>query len=185
MLIALSPILIILYSIVRYLLGAPGIFAQQRPGLKGKPFTFYKFRSMSDELDSNGKPLPDRDRITVFGNFLRKTSIDELPSLLNVLKGDMSLVGPRPHLVEYFGLYTPEQVRRHDVKPGITGWAQINGRNSISWEDKFKLDVWYVDNQSLMLDIKIIFLTIWKVIKREGISSDNHATMEVFRGSDD
>jgi len=185
LLIVLSPLLIVLSLFIRLLLGAPVLFAQKRPGLRGREFTFLKFRTMSDAREANGELLPDEDRITLLGNFLRKTSLDELPSLFNVLKGDMSLVGPRPLLVEYLELYSIEQARRHDVKPGVTGWAQINGRNSISWEDKFKLDVWYIDNQSFMLDIKIIFLTIWKVIKREGISSDNHATMEVFRGSDD
>ena len=184
-LLILSPLLLVLSMLIKIKLGSPVLFRQNRPGRNGRIFTFFKFRTMTEKRDSNGELSPDKDRITPLGNFLRKTSFDELPSLFNVLNGDMSLVGPRPLLVEYLELYSPEQERRHDVKPGITGWAQINGRNSISWEDKFKLDVWYVDNQSLMLDIKIIFLTIWKVIKREGISSDNHVTMEVFRGSDD
>jgi len=182
-LILLSPLLIFLYLIVWSKLGHPVIFKQHRPGINGKIFSFYKFRSMINEIDAQRNLLPDKDRITLFGNFLRKTSLDELPSLFNVLRGDMSLVGPRPLLIEYLELYSAEQARRHDVKPGITGWAQINGRNTISWEEKFELDVWYVDNQSFWLDIKILFLTIWKVLKKEGINQDGHATMEKFNGS--
>jgi len=164
-------------------MGYPVIFKQKRPGLNGKTFNFYKFRTMTNEKDENGNLLADKDRLTSFGKFLRKTSLDELPSLWNVLKGDMSLVGPRPLLMEYLPLYSDKQMRRHEVKPGITGWAQINGRNAISWEEKFKLDIWYVDNQSFWFDIKIIFLTIWKVLKREGISHSGFATMEKFKGS--
>ena len=181
-LLVFSPVLIILGVILLLTISTPVLFKQTRPGLQGKPFTFYKFRTMTDSHDSGGNLLPDKDRITPLGNFLRKTSLDELPSLFNVLKGDMSMVGPRPLLTEYLDLYTPEQARRHEVKPGITGWAQVNGRNAISWEDKFKFDVWYVDNQSLGLDFKILFMTIWKVLKGEGISQIGHATMEEFHG---
>lgn len=163
--------------------GSPVLFKQTRPGKEGMPFTFYKFRTMTDEKDAEGNLLPDQDRLTKFGGFLRKTSLDELPSLFNVLKGDMSLVGPRPLLMQYLPLYNEFQKKRHKVKPGITGWAQINGRNAISWERKFELDVWYVENQSFWLDIKIIVLTLWKVCKREGISAENHATMELFQGT--
>ena len=164
-------------------MGFPIIFIQQRPGINGIPFNFFKFRTMTNETDEKGKLLPDRDRLTPIGRFLRNTSLDEVPSLFNVLKGDMSFVGPRPLLMEYLPLYSNEQMRRHDVKPGITGWAQINGRNSISWEEKFKLDVWYVDNQSLFLDIKIIFITIAKVLKQEGINQGRTITMEKFKGN--
>jgi sugar transferase EpsL len=177
------PLLCLLTIIILFTLGSPILFKQQRPGLFGKPFIFYKFRTMTSEKDENGNLLPDEKRLTKFGNFLRKTSLDELPSFWNVLKGDMSLVGPRPLLMEYLDYYSPGQARRHEVKPGITGWAQINGRNSISWEEKFKLDVWYVDNQSIWLDTKILFITAWKVLKREGISQKGHVTMERFRGS--
>jgi lipopolysaccharide/colanic/teichoic acid biosynthesis glycosyltransferase len=149
-----------------------------------KPFAIFKFRSMTDARNKDGKLLPDAQRLTRLGTFLRKTSIDELPELFNVLKGDMSLVGPRPLLMQYLHRYTPEQARRHEVRPGITGWAQVNGRNAITWEEKFKLDVWYVDNRSLCLDVKIIFMTIWKIITREGISQPGQATMEEFRGSE-
>jgi len=165
---------------VRRELGRPVLFRQVRPGLHGKPFMMYKFRTMTEERDAEGRLLPDEKRLTSFGAWLRSWSLDELPELFNVLKGDMSLVGPRPLLMEYLDRYTPEQFRRHEVKPGITGWAQINGRNAISWEEKFKLDVWYVDNWSLWLDMKIIALTFWKVIKREGINQPGHATMEEF-----
>jgi len=177
------PLLCLLTIIILFTLGSPILFKQQRPGLFGKPFIFYKFRTMTSEKDENGNLLPDEKRLTKFGNFLRKTSLDELPSLWNVLKGNMSLVGPRPLLMEYLPLYSKEQMRRHEVKPGITGWAQINGRNAISWDEKFKLDVWYVDNQSIWLDTKILFITAWKVLKREGISQKGHVTMERFRGS--
>lgn len=169
--------------LVRYKLGSPILFKQQRPGLHGKPFYLYKFRTMTDERDENGKLLPDHLRLTSFGKFLRKYSLDELPQLFNVLKGDISLVGPRPLLMEYLELYTPEQARRHEVKPGITGWAQVNGRNAISWEEKFKLDVWYVDNRTFWLDIKILFLTVIKVLKKEGINQSEYVTMEKFAGN--
>ena len=185
LLLTISPILFFLFKIVRLLIGHPVILKQTRPGYKGKIFTFFKFRTMTTKRDSNGKLLQDKVRITPIGAFLRKTSLDELPSLFNVLIGVMSLGGPRPLLVEYLGLYSPEQAHRHDVKPGITGWAQVNGRNAISWEEKFELDVWYVDNHSLMLDLKILFRTIFKVLKRDGISSHTHVTMEVFKGSND
>ncbi len=164
-------------------MGSPVLFRQARPGLNGKPFEMIKFRTMKDALDADGNPLPDSERLTAFGQFLRSSSLDELPELWNVLKGDMSLVGPRPLLMEYLPLYSAEQVRRHDVRPGITGWAQINGRNALSWEEKFKLDVWYVDNQSFWLDIKILFLTVKKVLVRDGISADGEATMSKFTGS--
>ena len=181
--VALSPFFLITAIVVRKNLGAPIFFAQNRPGLNGKIFRMFKFRSMLDAVDENGDPLPDDKRITTFGMFLRSTSLDELPSLINVLKGDMSLVGPRPLLVEYLPLYSEEQLRRHDVLPGVTGWAQVNGRNAIGWEDKFKLDVWYVDNYSLWLDIKIIILTAKKVLVRDGIRSDGEVSMSKFTGS--
>jgi len=164
-------------------MGSPIFFAQPRPGKNGHIFTFYKFRTMTDDLDSEGKLLPDEKRLTAIGQFLRQTSLDELPQLWNVLKGDMSFVGPRPLLVAYLSRYNSEQARRHEVKPGITGWAQVNGRNAISWEEKFKLDVWYVDNWSLWLDLKILFLTVIKVLKRDGISEANHVTMSEFQGN--
>jgi len=179
----LSPFLLLISLSVIINIGRPIIFKQKRPGLNGKPFNFYKFRTMTMEKNGNGNLLPDKDRLIPFGVFLRKTSLDELPSLWNVLKGDMSLVGPRPLLMEYLPLYSVEQMRRHEVKPGITGWAQINGRNAISWEEKFKLDIWYVENQSFWLDMKIILITIWKVLKREGISQNNHVSMEKYTGS--
>lgn len=159
------------------------MFRQQRPGLGGRPFWLLKFRTMTDACDACGNLLPDAARLTSFGLFLRATSLDELPELFNVLKGDMSLVGPRPLLMQYLERYTPEQARRHEVRPGITGWAQVNGRNAITWEEKFRLDVWYVDNWSLWLDIKIIAMTIWKILKREGISQPGEATMEEFIGN--
>ncbi len=159
------------------------MFTQDRPGLGGKAFRIFKFRTMTDARGVDGILLPDAERLTRFGRFLRSSSLDELPALINVLKGDMSLVGPRPLLMHYLDRYTPQQARRHEVRPGITGWAQINGRNAITWEEKFKLDVWYVDNRSLWLDIKIIYLTVWKILKREGINQPGQATMEEFRGS--
>jgi len=183
-LIIFSPILVIIGFCIFLIIGIPILFVQERPGYKNKVFNFIKFRTMTNCEDGNGNLLPDKDRLTSFGKLLRKTSLDELPSLWNVLKGDMSLVGPRPLLMEYLPLYSIEQMRRHEVKPGITGWAQINGRNSISWEEKFKLDVWYVENQSIWLDFKIILLTIWKVLKREGISHGSEATMPKFKGND-
>ena len=182
-LILLSPIIALVAWKIRKNLGSPVLFRQTRPGLNGKPFKMVKFRSMKDAVDANGNPLPDDERMTPFGDKLRSSSLDELPGLWNVLKGDMSLVGPRPLLVQYLPLYSNEQARRHDVRPGITGWAQINGRNAISWEEKFELDVWYVDNRSLWLDIKILFLTVKKVFVKEGISADGHVTIEPFMGS--
>lgn len=178
-----SPIILITAIVVRIKLGSPVIFKQQRPGLYGKPFYIYKFRTMTDERDEHGNLLPDEVRLTTTGKIIRKLSLDELPQLLNVLKGEMSFVGPRPLLMKYLPLYTEEQSRRHEVRPGITGWAQVNGRNAISWEEKFQLDVWYVDHQSLHLDLKIIFLTILKVFKTEGINQQGQATMEEFRGN--
>jgi sugar transferase EpsL len=169
--------------IVKLKLGSPILFKQQRPGLYGKPFYFYKFRTMTDERDRDGQLLPDDKRLTSFGMFLRKYSLDELPQLANVVKGDISLVGPRPLLMEYLPLYTEAQTKRHLVKPGITGWAQVNGRNAISWEEKFELDLWYVNHQSLLLDLKIIALTLIKVITSEGINQTGNATMERFKGS--
>jgi sugar transferase EpsL len=179
----LLPVSIVVALLVRQNLGSPVLFRQTRPGMNGKPFEMVKFRTMRDALDSNGNPLPDEERLTKFGRLLRATSLDELPELWNVLKGEMSLVGPRPLLMEYLPLYSDEQARRHEARPGVTGWAQVNGRNAISWDEKFKLDVWYVDNQSLWLDIKILFLTVLKVFKRDGISQDGQATMEKFKGS--
>lgn len=180
----LLPLLVVVAVLVRVKLGAPVLFKQVRPGLAGQPFTMMKFRSMTDERDEQGEPLPDSVRLTKFGRFLRSTSLDELPGLWSVLKGEMSLVGPRPLLMEYLPLYSAEQARRHETRPGITGWAQVNGRNAISWEQKFEYDVWYVDNQSLWLDIKIIYLTLKKVIVRDGISSEGEATMSKFMGSE-
>ena len=180
--IILSSLLIFIGILVRMAIGSPILFKQVRPGLHGRPFTIYKFRTMTDKRDGDGNLLPDGERLTRLGRFLRKTSMDELPELFNVVKGDMSIVGPRPLLMQYLDRYTFEQARRHEVKPGLTGWAQINGRNAISWEDKFKLDVWYVDHQSFWLDLKIIGMTIIKVLKRDGISQDGQATMEEFRG---
>ena len=176
------PLLVVIWM-VRRKLGSPVFFTQVRPGMHGKPFKMVKFRSMTSERGTDGELLPDAERLTPCGRFLRSTSLDELPELWNVLKGDMSLVGPRPLLMEYLPLYSPEQARRHEVRPGITGWAQVNGRNAISWEDKFKLDVWYVDHCSLWLDIKILWLTVKKVLVREGISAAGEATMGKFTGS--
>ncbi|WP_318651950.1 sugar transferase [Pseudomonas sp. PDM11] len=182
-LIVLSPLIGILALCIRRKLGSPVIFSQMRPGMHGKPFEMVKFRTMLDAFDASGNPLPDSQRMTPFGRLLRSTSLDELPELWNVLKGEMSLVGPRPLLMEYLPLYSPEQYRRHEVRPGVTGWAQINGRNALSWEDKFKLDVWYVDNRSFWLDCKILFLTVKKVLVRDGISADGEATMTKFTGN--
>lgn len=181
-LLALSIPLIVLFSLVRRELGSPVFFTQVRPGMHGKPFKMVKFRSMTSECGPDGQLLPDAVRLTAFGRWLRATSLDELPELWNVLKGDMSLVGPRPLLMEYLPLYSAEQVRRHEVRPGITGWAQINGRNAISWESKFKLDVWYVDNRTLWLDIKVLWQTVKKVVVRDGISAEGEATMPKFTG---
>jgi len=182
-LVVISPILLVIAILVWLFHGWPVVFSQRRPGFMGRPFTLYKFRSMTGARDAQGRLLPDAQRLTRLGRFLRASSLDELPELLNVLRGEMSLVGPRPLLMQYLDRYTPEQARRHHVLPGITGWAQINGRNAISWEDKFALDVWYVDHWSLWLDIKILFLTFWKTIRREGISQPGHATAEEFMGS--
>jgi sugar transferase EpsL len=181
-LLALSPLLAVLAVLVRWKLGSPVLFRQQRPGLHGKPFGLVKFRTMTDARDARGGLLPDAERLPRFGRWLRKTSLDELPELWNVLKGDMSLVGPRPLLMEYLPLYTPEQARRHAVCPGITGWAQVNGRNAISWEDKFALDVWYVDHVGAALDLRILWCTAGQVARRSGISEVGHATMSKFTG---
>lgn len=182
-LVLLFPLIGVLALQVRRKIGSPVLFRQTRPGLNGRPFEMVKFRTMKDAVDGNGNPLPDSERIIPFGDKLRRSSCDELPELWNVLKGDMSLVGPRPLLMQYLPLYSSEQARRHEVRPGVTGWAQINGRNSLSWEDKFKLDVWYVDNHSFWLDIKILLLTVKKVFVKEGISAEGHATMVPFTGS--
>ena len=181
-LLVFSPLLLIIGFKISRKMGRPVFFVQQRPGLNSKPFAMIKFRTMKDAIGADGEPLPDADRLTDFGKFLRSSSIDELPGLWNVLKGEMSLVGPRPLLMEYLERYSDEQARRHDVRPGITGWAQVNGRNALSWEKKFALDVWYVDNQTLWLDIRILWLTVKKVIKRDGISADGEATMSKFTG---
>ena len=182
-LLILAPVLLITAVIIRAKLGSPVLFRQQRPGLGGRPFRLIKFRTMTDQRDSTGNLLPDESRLPAFGRFLRSTSLDELPELFNVLKGDMSIIGPRPLMMKYLGRYTPEQARRHDVKPGITGWAQVNGRNAISWEDKFKLDVWYVDNWTLWLDLVILLKTIAAIFKREGITQQGRATMDEFMGT--
>lgn len=178
----LSPVLVVVAILVRARLGSPVIFRQVRPGLAGQPFTMHKFRSMRDAVDASGRVLPDAERLTRFGRVLRSTSLDELPELWDVLRGKMSLVGPRPLLVEYLSLYSTEQARRHEVRPGITGWAQVNGRNAISWEEKFRLDVWYVDNRSIWLDLKIIAVTFLKAIRREGITTERSVTSERFTG---
>ena len=182
-LIVLSPILLITAVLIRIKLGSPIFFTQDRLGKDGKVFKMIKFRTMLDAVDKWGEPLPDEERITSFGQLLRSTSIDELPELINVFKGDMSLVGPRPLLVEYKELYSPEQFRRHEVRPGITGWAQVNGRNTLGWSERFKLDVEYVDNYNIFMDIKILFMTVLKVVKRDGISQEGHVTMEKFNGN--
>lgn len=182
-LIFLLPLMLLIYLLVRINLGSPAFFLQERVGKDNKIFKMIKFRTMKNSTDKNGNLLSDNERVTKFGGFLRSFSLDELPELINILKGDMSLVGPRALLVQYLGLYNDEQIRRHEVLPGLTGWAQINGRNSITWSEKFKLDVWYVDNWSLWLDIKIFFLTFWKVLKREGINQSESVTMEYFNGS--
>ena len=182
-LLVLSPILLATALLVRVKLGSPVLFRQQRPGLHGQPFMMLKFRTMIDAVDRDGQPLPDAERLTPFGRWLRASSLDELPELINILRGDMSLVGPRPLLMRYLPLYSPEQARRHDVRPGLTGWAQINGRNALSWEEKFALDQWYVEHRSFLLDLRILWLTALKVVKREGISSAGEATMPPFTGS--
>lgn len=183
LLIVLMPLLLTLYILCRVKLGSPVLFRQNRPGKDAKLFTLYKFRSMADAKDENGELLADSIRLTGFGRLLRKTSLDELPELYNILRGDMSFVGPRPLLIQYLPRYSREQARRHEVKPGLTGWAQVNGRNAISWEDKFKLDVWYVDNWTLLLDLKIMIMTLLVVLKRTGISAEGEATMGEFIGS--
>lgn len=174
--------MVLLAILIRISLGSPVLFRQMRPGLNGRPFTMVKFRTMTDQRGSDGKLLPDAQRLTPFGRFLRASSLDELPELWNVLRGEMSLVGPRPLLMEYLPMYTPEQARRHEVRPGVTGWAQVNGRNAIGWDEKFKLDVWYVENQSLALDIRILFRTVARVLGRDGINSDGEATVSPFKG---
>jgi sugar transferase EpsL len=182
-LLLLAPVFCILALLISKKFGGPVLFSQVRPGLNGKPFRMIKFRTMTNTIDSGGDLLPDTDRLKPFGHWLRSASLDELPGLWNVLKGDMSLVGPRPLLLQYLPLYTPEQARRHQVKPGLTGWAQVNGRNALSWEEKFTLDLWYVDNRNLWLDLKILSMTAFKVIKRDGINAASDVTMPVFIGS--
>jgi len=183
LLVMLLPLMAVVSLLVLTTMGRPVVFSQTRPGLRGKPFRMFKFRTMREAYDHAGSPLPDRVRMTGFGRFLRNTSLDELPELLNVIKGDMSLVGPRPLLMEYLALYSPEQARRHEVPPGITGWAQVNGRNSLSWDEKFQLDTWYVSHRSFWLDLRIIGLTVISVLSRRGISQEGVVTMEKFRGS--
>jgi len=182
LLILVSPFLLIIFVILRIMIGSPVILRQKRPGLMGELFTIYKFRTMTDQRDENGSLLPDEQRITNIGRMLRSYSLDELPEMFNVLKGDLSLIGPRPLMVQYLERYTPEQARRHEAIPGITGWAQVNGRNNLTWEEKFSLDVWYVDHQSFVLDIRILMMTIWKVLKREGISSEGFVSAPEFMG---
>lgn len=183
LLVVLAPVMAVVALCVRFALGTPVLFRQLRPGLNGRAFVLLKFRTMMNVSDANGLPLPDGQRLTAWGRFLRRTSLDELPELINVLRGDMSLVGPRPLLMEYLALYTAEQARRHEVRPGITGWAQVNGRNAISWEEKFRLDVWYVDHSNLWLDMKILWLTLSKVLQGEGVTQQGSATTEAFKGS--
>ncbi|MCB1124962.1 MAG: sugar transferase [Verrucomicrobiae bacterium] len=179
------PLLLVLAALVRWQMGAPVLFRQTRPGWRGRPFDLLKFRTMNNRRDASGALLPDFERLTAFGRWLRSTSLDELPELLNVLRGDMSLVGPRPLLMQYLERYSPEQARRHEVRPGLTGWAQINGRNAQSWEDRFRLDVWYVDHRSLWLDLKILLRTFLTVVRRDGISAVGEATMPEFQGTPD
>lgn len=182
-LIILSPLMALIAVLVKITLGTPILFTQERPGRYGRPFRIYKFRTMTDKSDAEGSLLPDGERLTTMGRFLRANSLDELPELLNVIKGDMSIVGPRPLLMQYLERYTPEQARRHEVKSGLTGWAQVNGRNTISWEEKFELDVWYVDHQSLWLDFRIIWMTVLTVLRREGINQQGHVGAEDFLGT--
>jgi lipopolysaccharide/colanic/teichoic acid biosynthesis glycosyltransferase len=184
-LVILSPLLLFISILIVVFQGLPILFRQQRPGFRGKPFTIYKFRTMSESLNPEVEPLPEDQRITKLGGFLRATSLDELPELINIFKGEMSIVGPRPLLIQYLARYSSEQARRHDVQPGLTGWAQINGRNTITWEEKFNMDLWYVDNWSFLLDMKIILLTIWKVIIREGIDEPGYISAGEFMGSND
>ncbi len=181
-LILLSPVIGVVYLLVRSKLGRPALFRQQRPGLHGEVFELIKFRSMTDERDANGVLLPDEQRLPAFGKWLRSTSLDELPTLINVVKGEMSLVGPRPLLVDYLPLYSEEHARRHEVRPGLTGWAQVNGRNAVSWRARLNMDVWYVDRHSMMLDLRILGLTVARVLKRDGVSAEGHVTMPRFRG---
>lgn len=183
LLLLLFPFIALIALLIRWHMGSPVLFRQQRPGLHAKPFDIYKFRTMNDARDDNGKLLSDAERLTGLGRFLRKFSLDELPQLFNVVKGELSLVGPRPLLMEYLPLYSSEQARRHAVRPGMTGWAQVNGRNAMTWEDKFEYDVWYVDHQSFRLDMKIMWMTLIKVLRSEGISQGGHVTMEKFKGS--
>ena len=183
--IVLSPVLFIIAILVWVFVGTPILFKQERPGYKGRPFFIYKFRTMTDRLAPDGSLLPDAERLTPLGRFLRALSLDELPEVFNILRGEMSIVGPRPLLMEYLERYSPEQARRHNVLPGLTGWAQVNGRNAITWQDKFKLDIWYVDNWSFWLDIGIVLTTFWKVVMREGISQEGHATSKYFMGDKD
>lgn len=182
LLMALGLPMLVIMALVRYRLGSPVLFRQQRPGLNGRPFNMVKFRTMTDARAPDGSLLPDAQRLTAFGRFLRSSSLDELPELWNVLRGDMSLVGPRPLLMEYLPLYSAEQARRHEVRPGITGWAQVNGRNALTWDQKFKLDVWYVDHRSMTLDLRILFLTLLRVVQREGITAAGDASMPRFTG---
>jgi sugar transferase EpsL len=181
-LVILSPIILVTAVLVRIFIGTPILFKQERPGYKGCPFLIYKFRSMTNRLTRSGSLLPDAERLTRFGHLLRSLSLDELPELFNIIRGEMSFVGPRPLLMEYLPLYSPEQARRHDVVPGLTGWAQINGRNAVDWPTRFNMDIWYVDHWSFWLDIKIIFLTVWKVISREGVNQEGQSTVEYFKG---
>jgi lipopolysaccharide/colanic/teichoic acid biosynthesis glycosyltransferase len=183
-LLILSPVLAVLALLVRLLIGSPVLFRQTRPGYQGQPFTLYKYRTMTEARDSQGELLPDEKRLTALGHFLRTSSLDELPEIFNILRGEMSLVGPRPLLMQYLDRYTPAQARRHEALPGLTGWAQIHGRNILSWEEKFRLDVWYVDNWSFRLDLKILAITLGKVVKREGISQEGHISAEVFMGTE-
>jgi lipopolysaccharide/colanic/teichoic acid biosynthesis glycosyltransferase len=184
-LMAAAPVMLVLAALVRAFLGRPVLFRQRRPGYRNAPFEVRKFRSMTDQRDAQGNLLPDEQRMTRFGRFLRASSLDELPEIFNILRGEMSWVGPRPLLMQYLERYSPEQRRRHDVLPGLTGWAQVNGRNALTWPEKFRLDVWYVDHWSLRLDIKILWLTVWKVLKREGVSQPGQATMEEFKGKEE
>lgn len=183
-LVLLAPVMGLVAGLIFFKMGSPVLFSQERPGMGGRPFRVYKFRTMSEAFDANGQSLPDAQRLTALGVLLRKLSVDELPQLLNVLRGDMSLVGPRPLLMAYLPLYSPTQARRHEVRPGITGWAQVNGRNAISWPERFALDVWYVDHQSLVLDVRILWITLRKVLLRDGISAEGEATMSHFKGEE-
>lgn len=183
-LVLLAPVMGLVAGLIFFKMGSPVLFSQERPGMGGRPFRVYKFRTMSESFDANGQSLPDAQRLTALGVLLRKLSVDELPQLLNVLRGDMSLVGPRPLLMAYLPLYSPTQARRHEVRPGITGWAQVNGRNAISWPERFALDVWYVDHQSLVLDVRILWMTLRKVLLRDGISAEGEATMSHFKGEE-